>query len=310
VGPVDHSITHTRRILFLKPYYALVLDTLSGTGAHTFDAHFHLDAPSAHINPGTQSAFSDNASGAQLALYPLERASLKVDIVQGQKDPLLGWYPSQHRPIPTVRFRKQQAAPAIFATFLYPYRDKAPAFTSTPLAVAGDGVWAQSLSMPNENVEVAIVKDGAARAFSLTLPSGAIVQTETAGLVLRNSTDGKESFLGGWDLRSYNDGKSRFTLDTPGNILVCYGGKSGELFLFNPGDKSVTVNVTVPFTRTAILTPGSWTEVSAGGAQPAPSPPSLFPPLTEQENPAPPCAVSLKTVFDASTAPAIAFARV
>ena len=119
-GKPDTSVSHTRRVVFLRPYYALVVDTLDGTGTHTFDAHFHLDAPAAHLDPATQSAFSENAGGAQLGLFPLERENLAVDIVQGQQQPLLGWMPLGHRPIPTIRFRKQQAAPAIFATFLYP----------------------------------------------------------------------------------------------------------------------------------------------------------------------------------------------
>ncbi|MCE0499388.1 MAG: heparinase II/III family protein, partial [Methylacidiphilales bacterium] len=57
VGEVDKSVSHTRRVLFLRPYYALVLDTLDGTGDHTFDAHFHMDAPAAHLDLATQAAF-------------------------------------------------------------------------------------------------------------------------------------------------------------------------------------------------------------------------------------------------------------
>ena len=127
-GSLDKSISHTRRVLFLRPYYALVVDTLDGSGTHTFDSHFQMDAPAAVLDPVTHAAFSQNTSGAQLALYPLETESLTVDIVQGQKTPLLGWMPNEHRAIPTIRFRKAQAAPAIFATFLYPYQEKAPVF--------------------------------------------------------------------------------------------------------------------------------------------------------------------------------------
>ena len=278
VGPIDHSVTHTRRVLFLKPYYALVLDTLDGTGNHTFDAHFHMDAPSAHLDAATQAAFSDNKDGVQVALYPLDHDKLKAEVVQGQKDPLLGWMPNQHRPIPTIRFRKQQSAPAIFATFLYPYRDKAPAFDAKPLAVTGDGVWGQSFSTPNEKTEVAIVKDGTAKAFSLMLPPEETVKAEAAGLVLRKSVDGEIAFTGGWSLRSYSDDRKQFTLDAPGNILVGEGGKSGKLLFFNAGDKAVAATLTKPFARTATLAPGAWTEVSKDGDQPASSPPSLFPP--------------------------------
>ena len=278
VGPVDHSVTHTRRILFLKPYCALVLDTVDGTGSHTIDDHFHLDAPAAHIDPATQAAFSDNKDGIQLGLYPLERDNLKVDVVQGQKEPLLGWFPVEHRAIPTVRFRKQQTAPAIFATMLYPYRNKAPAFTAAPLPVTGDGVWGQSLNLPTEKAEVAIVKDGSSKGFTFKMPSGEIVQGQAAGVLLRRSLDGAKAFVGGWDLRAYGDGTRQFALDAPGNILVSYGGDPGRLLFFNAGDKSATMTLTKPFTRVATLAPGVWTEVSNAGQRPVSSPP-LFPPL-------------------------------
>jgi len=279
VGPVDHSVTHTRRILFLKPYYALVLDTLDGTGTHLLDAHFHLDAPAAHADPVTQAAFSDNKDGVQLGLYPLERDHLKVEVVQGQREPLLGWYPVQQRAIPTIRFRKLQALPATFATFLYPYKGDAPAFDTKPLVVKGDGVWGQSFRMPTENALVAIVKDSTAKTFSLTLPSGGMVNAEASGLVLRKSLDGEMAFVGGWDLRSFGDDEKHFTLDAPGNILVSHGGIAGKLLFFNAGDKSVTVTLTRPFAGTATLAPGQWTEISQDGIRTAASPPALFPPL-------------------------------
>jgi hypothetical protein len=280
VGPVDHSITHTRRVLFLKPYYALVLDTLDGTGTHVFDAHFHLDSPAAHLDSTSQAAFSDNEDGAQLALYPLDHDNLKTDVVQGQKDPLLGWYPAKHQPIPTIRFRKEQAAPATFATFLYPYRDKVPAFGAKPLAVEGDDGWGQSFSLPSETVEVAMIKDGTAKAISLTGPSGSLVKAEAAGLVLRQTTDGTKAIAGGWDLRSYSGDGNEFVLDAPGTILVRRGTDAGKLLFFNAGDKPVTVTLAKPFACTASLLPGAWTEVSENQSQLVPAPPPFLPPLT------------------------------
>jgi hypothetical protein len=279
VGPVDHSVTHTRRVLFLKPYYALVLDSLDGKGTHLLDAHFHLDAPAAHTDPATQAAFSDNKENVQLGLYPLDRDNLKVDVVQGQKDPLLGWYPVQHRAIPTIRFRKLQALPATFATFLYPFKGMAPDFDAKPLAVTGDGVWGQSFVLPAEKAEVAIVKDGTSKAFSLTLPDGGNANAETAGLLLRKSIDGTKAFVGGWDLRSFNDGARQFSLDAPAAIVASSGGGPDKLLFYNAGDKAVTVTVAKPFAATAPLAPGQWTEVSGSGNQPASAPPALFPSL-------------------------------
>jgi hypothetical protein len=77
-----------------------------------------------------------------LGLYPLDRDHLSVDVVQGRKEPMLGWVPEEHWTIPTVRFRKEQQAPAIFATFLSPYKGQPDArFEARTLLVTGDKYW-------------------------------------------------------------------------------------------------------------------------------------------------------------------------
>jgi hypothetical protein len=275
-GEPDKSVSHTRRVLFLPPYYALVLDTLDGTGTHTFDAHFHLDAPAARLDPATHAAFSENADGAQLALYPLETENLAADIVQGQKDPLLGWMPLEHRPIPTVRFRKQQAAPAIFATFLYPYHDKAPDFAATPLEVKGDGLWARSLKTSRENIEVVLVKNGTVAPFSYKSPLLGQVSAEADGLIVRQPGGKGDVYVGGINLHSYQDGKVDLSLDKPASLV--FSRQKDDLLCFNPGDAAVVMTVKQPFARTVTLPPQAWTSASATADSPA-TVPALFKPL-------------------------------
>jgi hypothetical protein len=265
-GEVDHSVTHTRRILYLRPYYALVLDTLDGTGNHTFDAHFHLDAPAAHLDPSTQAAYSDNPEGAQLGLFPIDHDHLTVDIVQGQKDPLLGWIPMKHQPIPTIRFRKQQSAPAVFATFLYPYQGNAPAFKASALTVTGDGIWGQALRTDKEQSEVAIVKDGTARDFTCASLLLGPVKVTASGLVSRQAPGAAGMIIGGWNLSSYSDAKTTFTLDAPGTILLTQKGTHPQFF--NGGDKPITLTLTQPFAQTITLPSGVWTEVAEDGSHP------------------------------------------
>ena len=275
-GESDKSVTHTRRVLFLPPYYGLVLDTLDGTGTHTFDAHFNLDAPAARIDPKTQAAFSQNTGGAQLALYPLEMENLAVDIVQGQMKPLLGWMPLEHRPIPTIRFRKQQAAPAIFATFLYPYRDKPPAFDATPLPVQGDGLWSRSLKTAQETVEIVLAKNSAATAISYKSFLAGDVTAEAAGLVLRQPDGTKTTYVGGMELHSYKDDQVELTLAKPASVV--FYDQNDTLLCFNAGDADVAVTVKKPFACDATLPSKKWTSVSTSGTSPA-TPPALFKPL-------------------------------
>ena len=274
-GKPDTSVSHTRRVLFLRPYYALVLDTLDGSGTHTFDAHFQMDAPAARLDPATQAAFSQNSSGAQLALYPLETDNLATDIVQGQESPLLGWMPAEHRPIPTIRFQKQQAAPAIFATFLYPYQGSAPTFTSTSLTAQGDGLWTRSLQTSREKADIALAKNGVATSMSFTSPLVGAIQVETTGLVIRQP-NGMGTSIGAWDLSAYSDAKVELTSAAPASLIFLNQGD--HLLLFNAGEEAASLTIKRPFAHSVTLPPKVWTSVSEKGDVPAAAP-VLCPPL-------------------------------
>ena len=276
VGPLDTSVSHTRRVLFLRPYYALVLDTLDGAGNHTFDAHFQLDARAARLDPATHAAFSENASGAQLALYPLDTDNLAADIVQGQKTPLLGWMPAEHRAIPTIRFRKQQVAPAVFATFLYPYLDKAPAFDAAPLPAQGEGLWTRSLKTSRERVDIALAKSGTATTFSFTSPLAGNVRADAAALVIRQPAGIESASIGAWNLRSYSDAKVELTAAAPVSLALINQGD--HLLLFNAGDGIAQLSIRQPFVGSVALQPGVWTSVSDKETSPATAP-VLFEPL-------------------------------
>jgi hypothetical protein len=275
LGQLDKSVSHTRRVLFLKPYYAIILDTLDGTGNHTFDLLFHLSAPAGRLDPASQAVFSQRDGSAQLALFPMEKDHLAVDIVQGQKEPLLGWDTDQHRPIPTVRFRKQQDAPAIFATVLYPYQNAAPEFQSKSIS-ANDGAWAQSITTPRENAEVVIIKDGSAQpiAFQSAL-TGATVKAHAAGILIRQPADKSQLAFGAWNLHDYDDGSIAFTSKIA--ISVAFTGGAHPLF-FNAGADPIHLAFTKPTKENLTLAPQSWTDLSGSPS----SAPTFFTPLTSQ----------------------------
>jgi hypothetical protein len=279
-GKPDKSVSHTRRVLFLRPYYALVLDTLDGTGTHTFDALYQMDAPAARLDPATQAVFSENTAGAQLALYPLDTTNLATDIVQGQQKPLLGWMPEEHRPIPTIRFRKKQPAPALFATFLYPYQDKPPAFSSADLPIQGDGLWARSLKTARESADIALVKRGTPAALSFVSPIAGNVQANAAGLVIRQP-NGKGPVVGAWGLTAYADGTLDLTSAAPASLVLANQGD--HLLLYNAGDEAVALTLKKPYAKNFSLAPKVWTSVSAAGQAAVPAP-VLFPPLEKSSS--------------------------
>ena len=286
VGEKDYSVTHTRRVLFLKPYYALVIDTLDGTGSHQYDAHFHLDAPSAKLDPETQAVTTQNPQDtAQLALFPLERDGLNAEVIQGQKEPMLGWYPVEHRAIPTARFRKTQEAPAVFATFLYPYKGDKPHLTASPLALDKTAFWSRALKTDREECEVVVAKEDAARAWRLDSGLAGAFKTRSAGMVIRRPLQSGRTFFGAWKFDSFSSKKWIFSLSEPATLLWSIQGRSVVMCDAN-SDKGVKVKITKPFAQEVTLRPGAWTEISANAVQPAATPLDVLKPLEETTAPA------------------------
>jgi len=279
VGEKDFSVCHTRRVLFLKPYYALLIDTLDGTGSHQYDAHFHLDSPAAKLDPKTQAIVSQNApEQAQLALYPLERSGLEAEVIQGQQEPLLGWLPDEHRAIPTARFRKTQEAPALFATFLYPFKGDQPPCEATPLDTGTDAIWSRALKTERENIEVIVAKDNAPRHWNAQSGLAGPVQAQSAGMVIRRLAQASTTWFGAWGIDAYADSTWHFTADAPATLVWT---TQGNHFIVQNADVSrpVQIKVSKPFIQEAILQPGAWMEISNTGVKSAPSPLDELKPL-------------------------------
>jgi hypothetical protein len=144
-GP-DRSVKvdHTRAILFVKPYYWLMVDTLEPQDGkeHEYESLFHLNAEEAAADEVSKVVTTQN-SDANLVLYPLITDALDVEMVKGVEDePVQGWANYPWRPVPTAVFRRSGSVPTRFVTLAYPL----PAGTELPvesvesLPVTADGV--------------------------------------------------------------------------------------------------------------------------------------------------------------------------
>jgi hypothetical protein len=253
-GEPDRSVAHTRRVLFLKPYYALVVDSLDGSGEHTFDAHFHMEAPGAEIDAATQAAFSLRADDVQVGLYPLDLQNLVAEVIQGQKDPMLGWVPSEHRPIPTVRFRKKQQAPATFITFLYPFRGERPEFHYELIDCAQFDGWGRRIVTGKETVEIVIARKFQPQDVSCSSALCGKVQSRLAGLAVRRPTGAATIEITGWELEQYKDDLLELNVST-GTTLVITRDDS-EIKVMNAGKEPVRFSLLRPVKRETELGSG------------------------------------------------------
>jgi hypothetical protein len=130
-GPI-----HTRRVLFAKPDYWIVIDTLTPKDEeeHVYESAFHLDATDARVDEEAKSVTTTNQERANIAIIPLASRELNLRIVSGQKEPeMLGWIADsayKMRAVPTAYYSIKGKGPV---HFLYAFAPM-PAGKSSPIA--------------------------------------------------------------------------------------------------------------------------------------------------------------------------------
>jgi uncharacterized heparinase superfamily protein len=138
-------VRHQRQIVFVKPFYWVVIDRLTGAGTHCFDLYFHLMSDlNVSLDAASGRLYAINGAGASLQILPLDPAGLQTEIITGATEPIQGWvslYSGEKRPAPTLRYRREATVPVNFCTVLYPQT----------VGRASDPVTLTSLSVTLEN---------------------------------------------------------------------------------------------------------------------------------------------------------------
>lgn len=120
-GSID--VTHTRAIVFVKPDYWVIVDTLQPKDdtTHSYESLFHLNAKEAILDPATRSVVTQNADSSNLLLWPIVDHEVGVEIVKGrQEEPVQGWANGPWRPVPTAVYTLHGQGKQHLVTLLYP----------------------------------------------------------------------------------------------------------------------------------------------------------------------------------------------
>ncbi|MDQ3813066.1 MAG: heparinase II/III family protein, partial [Armatimonadota bacterium] len=282
VGDKDTSVQHTRHVIFLKPHYFITVDFLTGQGEHRYDAHFHLDAPGAEVNDQTKAVHTTRADNVQLGLYPLDLDGLQVKVVKGQEDPVLGWIPTEKRPIPTVVYTKQRPVPATFSTLLFPYTGDKPEVAVTDIHTGQKNLWAKRIETPYELADVIVQKQPGAKVLVPT--ESPLLSTDARCVVVRQPKaqpqDSRKGWVGVYDAREMAAQGLQLKSNTPVSLVVGSTG-DGKFLLFNPQEQPLSLSLTQPAVRTIQLAPQAWTEVTAAKDTLLTQPPTIFPTRSE-----------------------------
>ncbi|NOZ22161.1 MAG: hypothetical protein GXP25_13870, partial [Planctomycetes bacterium] len=130
---VLEGVEHTRKVLFVKPNYWIVHDTLTAAddAEHTCDVLFHINADEAAVDPKTNAVTSTSKDSADVAITPLNVEGIKAEVVKGKiEPPIQGWtncgwkrrdpkYPMLA--IPTAIFSKTWKKKTDVVTVIHPF---------------------------------------------------------------------------------------------------------------------------------------------------------------------------------------------
>jgi hypothetical protein len=91
-GNVGKGVQHTRAVLFIKPEFWVVLDTLTAVDGqeHTYEPMFHFDGA---VSTDGVRVVTRNETDANLTILARAEDGLGLRVAEGQQEPVQGWLP-------------------------------------------------------------------------------------------------------------------------------------------------------------------------------------------------------------------------
>ena len=134
----EHSaftgVTHRRRVMAIAPGVFIVIDTLSGNGAHAFELTFQFAPMHVELVSGT-TARATTPRGRTLWIMPAASVPLSAEVVTGRLDPIRGWVSAeygQRAPAPALIYTRHAQLPATIVTILQPQKDSNQPCAASP----------------------------------------------------------------------------------------------------------------------------------------------------------------------------------
>jgi hypothetical protein len=122
-APIIEDVTHTRRILFVKPDYWVIVDELQATNPHSYQLLFHT-APEIEVEADLDNhmVLRTSPDAAALHLIPVGPENIKASCQTGSKNPIQGWYSAtfDHKTPSTTITYEWEGHSSTLTTLLYP----------------------------------------------------------------------------------------------------------------------------------------------------------------------------------------------
>ena len=127
---LNEPVTHRRRILFVKPYYWIIVDDMIGKGEHDFDLYYHFpEKTTVKTDSGNFETIVGYGDDVFLSITPCGTEDYRMNVIQGSEKPIQGWVSYDYAvklPAPVLRYSKRASAPVRFTTILNPFKGIKP----------------------------------------------------------------------------------------------------------------------------------------------------------------------------------------
>jgi len=165
---IIRDVIHTRRVLFVKPDYWLIVDELEASAPHCYQMLFHT-APEIVVRAGPdgRAILGTTPGAASLHLIPAGPHLGKFNWLKGCEDPIQGWYsPGWERKMPaaTIAYERTSDSSTLLATLLYP----------CPAGQGGDQVSISPLRVSEEKGYAFVVLSNNGSDFLLFSPDSGV----------------------------------------------------------------------------------------------------------------------------------------
>ena len=118
------NVKHTRRILFVKPDYWILIDELQSSDLYNYQALFHSH-PEIRVKAEADNRviLTTTHNSPCLFLIPADPHNINVKLVTGSENPIQGWYSTDHHfkvPSTAVIFETEKRPSTVLTTLIYP----------------------------------------------------------------------------------------------------------------------------------------------------------------------------------------------
>jgi hypothetical protein len=115
---LDDPVYTRRRIVFVKPYYWLLVDEFDCKGEHIFSQSFQFSPGEIELNKSTKSCFTENRDEANLHLIPISPTTVTAVMKEGN----ISYEYNQFEKNISVHYETKSTGPTALMQLIYPQR--------------------------------------------------------------------------------------------------------------------------------------------------------------------------------------------